>query len=254
MPFPRRITIYLREKGIPSSLIQIVPVSDPQLGNSAPPGFPPRPAGSLPILVIPSPNHAEGHIYIRQSIAIINYIDEFCDAGKDGFPKSMYSMRGTDSLSRARQSELMSLAEECTIGWNPVRTFGSDAGTISIPAASREMIRWVHRPLVTIEGWFKDRDFSDLKKGGSRGPMIAEIVLYQFLEFTKDCYGVDMTHGSEEKVIDGYGREVIQKYEKLSEFYEAFKTRDSAFRDETAGEVPSKDTLKVMMNWAEGSL
>jgi glutathione S-transferase len=60
IPFPRRIIIYLREKGIPSSLVKVVPVSDPQNGNAAPTEYPPRPSGSLPILVIPSPDETNG--------------------------------------------------------------------------------------------------------------------------------------------------------------------------------------------------
>lgn len=206
MPFPRRVTIYLREKRIPSSLVTVVPVSDSQFGDTAAPGFPPRPTGSLPILAIPPSNSSNETpvTYIRQSLAIISYLDELCDSGKGGFPKSAYPMRGANALGRAHVMELLALADECTISWNPVRTFGSGAGTMSIPAASKEMIRWIHRTLATIELYFKGRDFSGLKRdgdnrvleGSKEGPNIAEIILYQFLEFTKDCYGIDMTVGS----------------------------------------------------------
>jgi hypothetical protein len=82
---------------------------------------------------------------------------------------------------------------------------------------------------------------------------LAEIVLYQFLEFTNDCYGRDMTQGSVQKVKDVYGREVVDTYPKLAEFYEAFKTRDSARRDRAAGEEPPESALKNMMTWHEGS-
>ncbi|KFY88749.1 hypothetical protein V500_06146 [Pseudogymnoascus sp. VKM F-4518 (FW-2643)] len=159
-------------------------------------------------------------------------------------------MRGTDALSRARVAELMCLADECTIAWNPVRTFGSGAGTMSIPAASKEMIRWIHRTLGTIESWFKDCDFTGLCEGGERGPNMAEIVLYQFLEFTKDCYGKDMTVGSGQKVVDVNGREAIEEFPKLAEFYDAFKTRPSAVRDLAAGEVAGDQALKAMQTWA----
>jgi hypothetical protein len=83
----------------------------------------------------------------------MNFLDELCDEGHEGFPSSKYSMQGTDPLSRARNLELFALADELTTNWNPVRTFGSGAGTMSIPAASKEMITWVHRPLATIESW-----------------------------------------------------------------------------------------------------
>ncbi|CAH0055620.1 unnamed protein product [Clonostachys solani] len=252
MPFPRRVTIYLREKGIGPSLVTVVPVSDPQLGDEAPKSFPPRPAGSLPILAIPdskSPGSGS-YTYVRQSIAIMNYLDELCDAGEQGFPKSQYLMRGKDGLSRARVTGLMCLADELTISWNPVRTFGTGAGTMALPEASKEMIRWLHRTLATIETSFEDRDFSGLREGGQQGPSMAEIILYQFLEFTKDCYGKDMTKGPRKVELDVYGRkETPTEYPKLSEFYDAFKTRKSAVRDASAGEVAGEQALKAMQAW-----
>jgi glutathione S-transferase len=254
MPFPRRVIIYLREKNIPSSLVTIVPVSDPQLGDTAAEGFPPRPIGSLPILAIPDSDSAdsksEPYIYIRQSLAIMNYLDELCDAGAQGFPKSAYSMRGEDALNRARVTELMCLADELTIAWNPVRIFGTGAGNMTLPEASKEMLRWLQRTLTTIERWFEDKNFSDLRAGGTRGPNMAEIVLYQFLEFTKDCFAKDMTKGSVNKGLDVYGREqASDEFPKLAEFYEAFRTRESAVRKESAGEVAGEKTLKAMQTW-----
>jgi len=148
--------IYLREKGISSELVKIVPVtdgSDGKPGQQVAPEFPPKPAGSLPILAIPSEG-SDGNIsftHIRQSLAIMNCLDEICDAGSHGFPKSKYSMRGANALERARNMEVLALADECTTAWNPVRMFGTGAGTMSIPAASKEMIRRVYRPLATIE-------------------------------------------------------------------------------------------------------
>ena len=63
-----------------------------------------------------------------------------------------------------------------------------------------------------------------------------------------------MTKGSGNTVKDVYGREVDEKYEKLNEFYLAFKVRESAKRDEAAGEVPGEAVLKMSTwNWTEGS-
>jgi glutathione S-transferase len=253
MPFPRRVIIYLREKGIRSSLVTTVPVSDPQLGDSAPPTFPPRPAGSLPILAIPSTSKEGEYTYIRQSVAIINYLDELCNSSVSGFPKSKYAMRGHDILSRARETELLALAEELLVAWNPVRTFGTGAGTMSIPEAAKEMLRWEYRGLAAIESQFADRDFSYLKEGG-RGPSIAEIIFYGFLEFTKDCYGVDVTKGSGETTKDVYGREVVLRYEKIEEFFDLMGKRKSVVRDAENGEVPGEAAKKAMSTWAEGIL
>jgi hypothetical protein len=63
-----------------------------------------------------------------------------------------------------------------------------------------------------------------------------------------------MTQGSGQTVKDVYGRDVVDRYTKVAEFYDAFKTRDSAKRNAEAGEVAADATLKRMQNWAEGSL
>ena len=124
MPYPRRVIIYLREKGIPESLVRVVHVSDPQDGNrvidSA--AFPSRPAGSLPIMLIPSEPQgdeggAENWVYIRQSMAMINYLEELCNTGQYGFSASRGSLVGKDALAKARVGEVLSLAEECTVAW-----------------------------------------------------------------------------------------------------------------------------------------
>ncbi|CZR68725.1 uncharacterized protein PAC_18624 [Phialocephala subalpina] len=142
----------------------------------------------------------------------MNYLDELCDSGSAGFPKSKNSMRGDDILSRARNTEILGMAEELLVAWNPVRMFGTGAGSIHLPAASKEMLRWVHRGLWTVGTYLKDTDFSHLEEEG-RGPSTAETVLYQFLEFVGDCYGVDLTLGSGGMVKDVYGRMVEEKYE-----------------------------------------
>lgn len=256
MPYPRRIIIYLREKSLPSSLVTVVPVSDPHLGNKADPQFPPKPAGSLPILAIPTDESRTAFTYISQSLAIINYLDDVCDAGLHGFPRSNHPMRGgADPVARARVAEVLALADECTAGWNPVRLFGTAVGTMPIPQASHEMLRWVRRSLMAIETLWKDReDISSLRQGQGGNVTMGEIVLYQFLEFTADCYGVDMTAGSGENVKDVYGREVMEEFPRLREFYLAFKTRDSARRDAASGEVASKKDLERMRTWVDGVL
>ena len=62
-----------------------------------------------------------------------------------------------------------------------------------------------------------------------------------------------MTKGSGETIKDVYGRDVIDEYKKIREFYQSFRTRESARRDEAAGEVPASDALVMMTRWAEGS-
>lgn len=118
------------------------------------------------------------------------------------------------------------------------------------------MLRWVRRSLMAIEIWWQesDRDMSVLANGVHGHVTMADIVLYQFLEFTKDCYGVDMAIGSGERVRDVYGRETVEKFPKLMEFFQVFGARESAVRYEHRGEVPSDAPRKAMQTWADGVL
>lgn len=262
MPFPRRIALYLREKRISESLVKIVQVSDPGDGNKVmdAQSFPPRPPGSLPILAIPaydkgSDGKAKEWLYIRQSMAIINFLEELCEKREYGFSSPHGPLTGNTPLERARNTEIQGLAEELTVGWNPVRSFGTNAGPFHNSAASKEMLRWERRALLAINTYMEeaDRDLS-LLKDDNRPVTIADIVLYQFLEFTLDCYRVDMTNGTGEKVTDVYGREVKDAYPKVKEFFEAFRTRASARRVEKEGENPPEKALKAMTTWVEGVL
>ena len=123
MPYPRRVIIYLREKGISESLVKVAHVSDPQAGNEVIDSkLPPKPAGSLPILAMPS--QAKGSngetsewIYMRQSMAIINFLRDMCNAGEYTFSAAHGSLLGNDPLLRARTADILALAEDCTIAW-----------------------------------------------------------------------------------------------------------------------------------------
>ena len=115
---------------IPQSLVAVVPVSEPYNGDKVvaeyADKYPPRPKGSLPILAIHSSADFKGDVtYIRQSSAILNFLDELCDMGQWGFPQSPYSKRRSVdyALQRARVTEIRTLAEECLVSWNPVRIF-----------------------------------------------------------------------------------------------------------------------------------
>ncbi len=259
MPYPRLIGIYLREKRIPTSLVRVVAVSDPYDGDAVIESdkYPQRPKGSLPILAINSSSDVEGDVtYIRQSSAILDFLDELCDEGKWGFPKSAYPMRGNvgDPLERARITEVRTLAEECLVSWNPVRMFGSGAGAPHLhnAEASKEMAKWTKRTLTTVERWWveDDRDVAALEEGGTGKVTMADIVLYQFIEFIRTCYGVNLLLGGGEKYKDVYGREQEEKFGKLNAFMNAVVTRQSVVR--AGREVPSSFALGNMTKWVDG--
>jgi glutathione S-transferase len=121
MPYPRRIIIYLREKGIPESLIQVVEC-DVKTNDVVDHRFPSKPAGSLPLLVIPSEEkdaagNPKDQFIIRQSMTIIYFLEKICDSQLYGFPSTRGSLLGKDMFEMVRINEVVSLAEECTIAW-----------------------------------------------------------------------------------------------------------------------------------------
>jgi glutathione S-transferase len=261
MPYPRVVGIYLREKHIPESLVKVVRVSDPQQGDAVvdTASYPPRPKGSLPILAIHHSAEAGKDVtYIRQSGSIINFLDDLCDAGQWGFPKSPYPMRGSkeNMIERARISEVRILAEECLVTWNPVRTFGSGAGVKELhnAAVSKEMVKWTKRPLTAVEQWWKEeeRDVNNLKEGGQGKVTMADVVLYQFLEFVRTCYGIDLLVSTGENSRDVYGRRQTEGFEKLRAFKSAMDTRSSVARRAEYGEVPGSLALQAMSTWIDG--
>ncbi|KAJ9654830.1 hypothetical protein H2198_006185 [Neophaeococcomyces mojaviensis] len=262
MPYPRRVSLYLSEKRISSTAIQIVHVSDPQAGNCVVPSqaskYPPRPAGSLPILAIPPSAGRTETLYIRQSMAIINFLEEQCaPSGELKHVGARELVTGKNVIERARLMELLTLAEELTVSWNSVRTFGTKAGTMVYPAGAKEMLRWVHRTLHTINDILASPDHAMrvASIADDEEPVsVADIVLYQFLEFVDDCYGVDVTKGSGDVKKDVYGREVKETYIGLEEFYEGFKKRRSAERNEQAGEVANDAVLERLKFWYDGVL
>lgn len=259
MPFPRRIAGYLSEKRIPSSTIQVVHVSDPQLGDSViepqAGSVPPRPEGSLPILAIPPSDSTRTWTYIRQSMAIITYLEEATmPQGELSHINARPLLHSQTALERARNIELQTLAEELLMTWNPVRAFGTKAGCLEYPQGAKEMLRWVHRTLAAVDRLLAERDLDILRRDEAETVSIADIVLFHYLDFIDVCYGVNLTKGSGETKTDVYGRTVKEEYHNLLVFYENFQTRKSAKRNADIGEYPGEAALEAMTTWYDGVL
>lgn len=275
MPYPRRVIVYLRERGIPSSAVRIVPVSDPQLGSQAPIGFPPTPTGSLPILAVPPlemrnssiPADLEGWKLVRQALPIKVYLENQFALLDDWkvLPQPVYNMQTefpNDAFHLANSIGYQLSTEGVLNCWNGVRLFGSGTGPISIPAASKESLKWVHRELAVIEKYLDpssgtDNDFGGyavrLATSSAAGPLFADIMLLSFLEMVDDLYCCfdELTLGDHRKRVehsaaqgkDAYGRNVqdLGYYPHIRTFYELFRARTNAQRDSLQGEdVPEK--------------
>ena len=230
-------------------------MSDPQAGDKVvhEDKFPPIPRGSLPILVIPQADSAQSPIQIRQSMAIINLVDELCDAVELGFPKSTYLMRGSTIIERAYTSEVLALAEELLYDWNSVQLFGSKAGVFPDVLAAKESVKWFRRPLFAIETLWEARGGQpELAEDGSGRVRIADIVLYHFLEFAHLCYGKALTQMPDRQSLDTYGGKQVETSARLRQFYGRFSKRPSARLDGDKGDVASDAFLRAMHAWHPG--
>jgi hypothetical protein len=83
-------------------LVKVVPVSDPQLGDSVPSEFPSKPTGSFPILATPPGGYRnnQSYTYIRQPNTIMSFPDELCEEGSHG----VSPVQGLDERHRSAQS------------------------------------------------------------------------------------------------------------------------------------------------------
>lgn len=93
--YPRRVLIYLAEKGITD--IERVPVDLMSGANRSPEFLAINPAGTVPVLEV------EPGAYIRQSISIMEYLEEI-------YPEP--NMIGRTALARARTRDLNSMIAE----------------------------------------------------------------------------------------------------------------------------------------------
>jgi glutathione S-transferase len=247
MPYPRRVIIYLAEKGISPSLVTIVSAGNfPGDTASATPGYRPPPLGSLPILAIPKPSASDAdgkdnYLYIRQTAAIINYLEDLCDTGTDGFP-ILPSMRGATPMERARNDEIYGLAEECLSLWNPLRLTGSKMKeraegneSTSNPKVSKDIYGLLTKRLRYVEKFLGERERLGFGLDGGNKPSIVDVTLFGFLEF-----------------VDGfYGRDVTEGFEKLRAFYHKFGKRQSV--KTTFVEYP-EEMAKTAREWDPAAL
>ncbi|CAG9936200.1 unnamed protein product [Clonostachys rosea f. rosea IK726] len=188
--YPRRVLIYLYEKGlINSAHINVIPVEISQTGQMAAPGKPP---GSVPILRLP-----DGTL-IKQSLAILEYFEDICDHPKDQWQKDLFkgtncnSMRGATAEARARIREIMGLADEASSQFGfachkgsklfvPIEETNADAGRLAM--------EYCRKTLSTIEKYYEEDD--RLQSEVFPEMNIADCVLFALLEFASGVYGVD---------------------------------------------------------------
>lgn len=194
--FPRRIHAYLTAKPLPSNVkssFELV-TFDGKTGQMLdPPG---KPAGSVPMLRIDS---ASEPTYIRQSIAIISYLEEVHPRAGASYAAS--DMNGSNPLERARVAEAISLTEEVgqALGFWAMNTsalYQQMGMTQSKEAGVAAKMR-LHRCLQTLEDYCSGGVQGGKWIAETEGMTLADVALGSVVEYSRDMYGRDVLEGHE---------------------------------------------------------
>ncbi|KAM5345267.1 hypothetical protein ACJ41O_011129 [Fusarium nematophilum] len=209
--YPRRILLYLAEKGLLSSpLIKLTPVTITLAGMSTPAGKPP---GTVPIMKLP------GGKFIKQSVAILEYLEDICEHPQSDWQEELArsakqgSLRGETAEEKARVRDMACLADEVNIMFG----FAGHKGTAlftpvetSSPITAKLALENARKNLKLLEEYYEGDVLDD------RPVNIADCILYSMLHFSKDLYDLDLVEGMP----------------NLERFYTAFQGRESARVDE----------------------
>ncbi|KAF5027835.1 hypothetical protein F66182_62 [Fusarium sp. NRRL 66182] len=187
--YPRRILIYLAEKGLLASpLIKITEVGVSQDGTMAAPG---KPKGSVPMLRLPDGT------FIKQSVAILDYFERICEHPEQPWQVELAknandSMLGKTAEERARVWEMLSLADEITSQFG----FSCHKGTaLFVPMeetnalTAKLVLEYCLKNLKLLNRYYENDN--RLKDNGGQA-IIADCVLYSTLHFAKGLYARDL--------------------------------------------------------------
>ena len=190
--YPRRVLIYLGEKGLlDSPYLRITPCDVSPTGGMTAPG---KPAGSVPILRLPDGT------FIKQSIAILDYLEDVCSNPDPEQPwqaelansaQSNMSMRGRTAVERARTRDMLSLADEATVHF----VFACHKGSALFEPietthalTAKLALEYCQKNLKLLDAYYVGNE--RLENGGPA--TIADCVLYSTLHFAKDMYSLDL--------------------------------------------------------------
>lgn len=228
--YPRRITIYLKEKGILDDF-DVVPVKISQNGQEPSPG---KPTGSMPILELSPPTtDADGTAkndgrYIHQSRAILEYLEDIYGPTDSSSTRTrIRDMRGATAEERARVREMMDVLEEGVSFFGVYvhqasKLFeGMEGQSAEAARAAKERMERMFDLLEAmaercgggLESWL---DRGPWLAGGGEGPTILDCVGLATVQFAREVYRVDLVKGRQ----------------KLGRMCEVFETRESSRMEE----------------------
>ncbi|KAF2173566.1 hypothetical protein M409DRAFT_15846 [Zasmidium cellare ATCC 36951] len=194
--YPRRVTIYLEEKGI-ADRFEIIPVNVTTNGLEEVEG---KPSGTVPILEISCPTAEQPGKYIFQSTAILEYLEDvYGPEGPD--------MRGSTPEARARMRECMDIVNEVTT-WLVLYVQHGSSLYGMMREQSRETavdgLERMRKALRVLEG-LADEEGPFLV---GESPTLVDCILMATAQFAWGVYGVDLTarHERVKMVVDAFGR------------------------------------------------
>lgn len=206
--YPRRVLLYLSEKGILSSpLIKITPVTITRQGMSTPDGKPP---GTVPMLKLPDGT------FIKESVAILEYFEDICAEPQNDWQKELangaakFSMRGEAPEQKARIRDMLGLSGEACNYFGFACHKGTALFAMSETTnahAAKLSLKYCKKTLKHLSEYYEGDNLED-----GRQVTIADCVLYSMLHFAKDLYGLHL----------------VDDLPNLQRFYGAFEKRESA--------------------------
>ncbi|OBS28426.1 hypothetical protein FPOA_02364 [Fusarium poae] len=214
--YPRRVLIYLAEKGLLNSpLIKITEVTVDN-GKLFAPG---KPSGTAPVLRLP------GGSFIKQSVAILGYFEDTCQHPKEDWEVELVknangSMLGDTAAERGRVRDMLSLADEITSQFG----FACHKGSVLFqtveethPITAKLILEYCYKNLRLLDKYYED-DGRLRRSSDDDRANIADCVLYSVLHFAKDLYRLDLL--SDPELVN------------LRAFYEWFGKRESVQVDD----------------------
>ncbi|KAG9256504.1 uncharacterized protein F5Z01DRAFT_634088 [Emericellopsis atlantica] len=196
--YPRRVLIYLAEKGLSHSPhIDVVPCDISETGTLIAEGKPP---GTVPILSLPDGS------FIKQSVAIIDYFEDICAQPDPAQPwqkeladsaNRRTNMRGTTAEERARHRDMVILADEVTSLFG----FACHKGTALFVTleTTNALTAKLALELCTKNLRLLDRYYAEgaEKEGAERSVMVVDCVLFSTLHFARNMYNLDLLDDAE---------------------------------------------------------
>ena len=190
-PNPRKLRVYLAEKGLQIPFETVNLVNGEQHGEAF---RAMNPMGGVPVLVL------DDGTVLTESLAIIEYLEEL-------HPEP--PMIGTTPLERALVRRLERICEMGVLGRVARYVHNSDSplpGVTGEPAIAAQMVEELPKPLAVLEAEMGDREFV-----AANHPTIADCTLFAASEFAR--FG---------------GLDLFERFPGLARWRDAFAKRPSA--------------------------